>query len=276
MKKFYPLLLFLIVAAVAGLYGLDYYRDLRASQREQTAHLVARCVNQGLLSLFRLQANDWRERPEFHREQERKLEGAVAQLPQQLLDGHPFAEWQAAVRICDRLTQHSNLQHKTIFGPLGDFASPDMSNSRTLKNRDSLARRHRSINRLQVSAQAAARYLDDLRTDIQNQLNESELSQTSRELVAAGINSQVLDFYRPGKFSERQVNAYLERVERYYNLLAENPRGFTLRGGSLFFYDRVLRREVDNLNSAILQGEAAFYGNWTQIVERQQAAIGRI
>ena len=276
MKKFYPLLLLLVVAAVAGLYGLDYYRELRAHQREQAAHLVARCVNQGLLSLFSLQANDWRRRPDFQREQGRKLEETVAQLPQQLLDGEPFAEWQDAIHICDRLTRHSNLQHKTIFGPLGDFVSPVMSDSRTLKNRDSLARRHRTINHLQVSAQAAARYLDDLRADIQNQLNESGLSGKSRALVASEINTQVLDYYRLGKFSVRQVSAHLQRVERYYNLLADNPRAFTLRAGSLFFHDRALRRQVDNLNSAILQGEVEFLVNWSQIVERQQSGIGAI
>lgn len=274
MKKLYPLLAFLLVLAIAGLYGLDYYRKLREQQREQTSHLLASCVNQGLLSLFRLQANDWRAQPDFYREQERKLDKAVAQLPQQQLDGRPYAEWQEAIAICEKLTRHSKLQHETIFRPLGDFAAREMSDSRTLKNRDSLRRRQRTIDRLKVSAQAADRYLQDLRTDIHSQLAGSDLSPQSRDRALQEIDAQVLDFYRKGNFSRRQVDAHLQRVERFYRLLADNPRGYSLRTGSLYFHDGNLRREVDNLNSAILQGESQFFGNWKQIVQRQQLAAG--
>lgn len=272
MKKFLPLLVLLLVGAVAGLYGLNHYRELREQQREQTAQLLASCVNQGLLSLFSLQANDWRKQPDFYRQQAQKLDTAVAELPKKLLDGKPFAEWQLAVDICNRLTEHSNLQHRTIFRPLGDFASREMSD-RGLKDREALEHRRRTIDRLKTSARAADRYLEDLRTDIHNQLQSSGLSAASRELAQAEINAQVLDYYRRGSFSERQVDAHLERVERYYQLLADNPRGFTLRGGGLYFYDGTLRREIDNLNSAILQGEAAFFANWSQLVQRQQRRI---
>ncbi|MBB3063654.1 hypothetical protein [Microbulbifer rhizosphaerae] len=273
MKKYYPLLAFLLVIAIASLYGLDHYRELRERQREQTALLLARCVNQGILSLFKLQANDWRARPDFYREQEEKLDAAVAQLPQQLLEGSPFAEWQAAVEICGKLTRHSNLQHRTIFRPLGQFASREMFAPTALKDRRAQGQRRRVIGKLQVSAQAAERYLEDLRTDIRNQVNSGGLSPESREKVRSEIDAQVLDYYRRGNFSPRQVNAHLERVARYYQLLAENPRGYTLRGGSLYFYDKNLRRKIDDLNSAILQGEAEFYANWQQILQHQQVRI---
>lgn len=275
MKKIYPLLAFLLVAAIAALYGLNHYQELREKQREQTAHLLARCVNQGLLSLFKLQGNDWRERPDYYRQQAEKLDAAVAGLPQQLLDGEPFAEWQVAIDICNRLTRHSNLQHKTIFRPLGQFASPEMRDSRTFKSGKSLHWRLRTVNRLKVAAEAADRYLDDLRTDIRNQVGDSDLSAESRRRALAEIDAEVLDYYRDGHFSRKRVDAYLQRVERYFKLLAENPGGYTLRGGSLFFHDRALRREIDRLNSAIIQGEADFFANWTQIVERQQSGVGR-
>ncbi|WP_193163476.1 hypothetical protein [Microbulbifer hainanensis] len=273
MNKYYPLLAFLLVAIVAGLTGLDHYRTTRAHQREQTSQLLASCVNQGLLSLFQLQANDWRQRPDFYRPQSEKLASAVAALPQKVLEGEPFAEWQAALNICTQLTRHSNLQHRTIFRPLGDFGAPEMSGNRSLKDRRTMARRQRTLDRLRVAAQAAERYLDDLRTDIHNQLRVSALSPESRERALAEIHAQVLDYYRPGHFSRQKVDAHLQRVERYYQLLAENPRGYTLRGGSLYFYDRSLQREIEQLNSAILQGEAQFYGNWQQIVARQQYRV---
>lgn len=274
MKKLYPLLAFLLVVTIAGLYGLDYYRELREQQREQTAHLLASCVNRGLLSLFRLQANDWRVRPDLYRKEEQKLDEAVAQLPQQLLDGRPFAEWQEAVAICEKLTRHSNLQHDTIFRPLAEFAGRKMADSRTLKDRDALRRRQRAIGRLRVSAQAADRYLQDLRADIRNLVEGGNLSPQSRERALREIDGEVLDFYRKGNFSKRQVDAHLQRVERYYELLAKNPRGYSLRGGGLFFYDGDLRREIDNLNTAMLQGEGQFFGNWKQIVQRQQLPVG--
>ncbi|MFC4875123.1 hypothetical protein [Microbulbifer halophilus] len=273
MKKLYPLLAFLLVAAIAALYGLDHYREVQEKQREQTAHLLSRCVNQGLLSLFRLQANDWQERPEYYRRQAEKLEASIGQLPQQLLDGEPFVEWQSATEICDKLTRHSNLQHKTIFRPLGRFASAEMRDSRTFKSRGSLRRRLRTVNRLNVAAQAADRYLDDLRMDIHNQLEDSDLSGESRRRALAEIDSEVLDYYRDGNFSRKRVDAYLQRVERYFKLLAENPESYSLRGGSLFFHDRDLRREIDRLNNAIIQGEADFFGSWTQIVQRQQRKV---
>ncbi|MFC6633913.1 hypothetical protein [Microbulbifer taiwanensis] len=270
MKKLYPLLAFVLVIAIAALYGLNHYRELREHQRQQTAHLLASCVNQGLLSLFRLQANDWRAQPEFYREQERKLEESVAQLPQQLLDGEIFAEWQEAITICEKLTRHSNLQHGTIFRPLSDFAARDMTDARTLKDRGSLRRRQRIIGRLDVSAQAADHYMQDLRTDIKNLLNGGGLSLKSRERALQEINAEVLDYYRRGNFSKRQVDAHLRRVQKYYQVLADNPRGYSLRGGGLYFYDARLRREVENLNSAILQGDNQFFANWKQIVQRQQ------
>lgn len=272
MKKLYPLLLFLLVAVVAGLVELDHYREKRADQRAQVAQLLARCVNEGLLSLFQLQANDWRRHPDFYRQQQEKLNASVAALPGKILDGAPFTEWQRAIDVCETLTEHSELQHRTIFRPLGDVAAPSMSDTRTLKDRDALRHRQRTLARLRVATQAASRYLDDLHTDIRNQLGRSKLSPASRELALAEINRQVMDYYRPGHFSPQQVQAHLSRLERYYQLLAENPRGYTLRGGSLFFYDRSLQREIDKLNSAILQGDAAFFANWTQIVQRQQGA----
>lgn len=273
MKKIFPLLALALVGVVAGLYTLDYYRELREQQREQTAHLLARCVNQGLLTLFRLQANDWRARPDFYREQEQKLHQAIAQLPQQLLDGEAFEEWRESIVICEKLTRHSNVQHSTIFRPLAHFAGREMSDSRTLKDRDSLHRRQRNISRLKSSSEAAERYVQDLRADIANQLGGSRLSPQSRERALQQINAEVLDFYRQGNFSGRMVDAHLQRVERYYQLLADNPRGYSVRGGSLYFYDRNLQREVEDLYRAILQGEGLFYANWRQIVQRQQAPI---
>lgn len=270
MNKRYPLLAFLLLVGIAGLCGLDYYRDLREQQGEQTAHLLASCVNQGLLSLFRLQANDWRARPDFYRQEEEKLNRAVARLARQQLHGRPYAEWQTATEICDKLAGHSNLQHRTIFGPLGRFAARGVSDNRTLKDRDSLRHRQWAISRLGISAQAADRYLEDLHTDIRNQLSGSGLSQQSRDRALREIDKQVLDYYRKGNFSRRQVDAHLKRVERFYQLLADNPRGYSLRGGALVFRDENLRREVDGLNSAILQGENQLFDNWRQIVQRQQ------
>lgn len=267
MKKFLPLLAFLLVATIAGLYGLEYYRELRERQRAQVAHLLSRCVNQGLLSLFALQTNDWRARPDFFREQQQKLSAAAAELPEKLLEGRPFGEWQAAVEICEKLTRHSNLQHETIFRPLGRFGAREMSDIATVKSRAKLAWRSRNIYRLKVAAQAADRYLQDLRTDVQSLLSTSGLSTETHAQVQAQIDAEVLDHYRRGDFSLRRVDTYLERVEHYYRLLAENPRGFALRNGSLFFYDKKLRLQIDNLNSAILQGEADFYGNWRQLVQ---------
>ncbi|WP_323846094.1 hypothetical protein [Microbulbifer magnicolonia] len=276
MKKIYLLLAVALAVAITGLYGLNAYRESREQQREQTAHLLASCVNQGLLALFRLQANDWRARPDFYRAQEQKLAEAAAQLPQQLLEGRPFAEWQQASAICEQLTRHSNLQHATIFEPLAQFTAREMSDSRTLKNRDSLRRRQRVIDRLKNASQAAERYLLDLRADIQSQLNASGLSQPSRERALERIDAEVLDYYRRGNFSRRQVDAHLQRVERYYALLADNPRGYRLRNGTLIFHDGSLRREIDELGSAILQGENAFFANWQQIVQRQQQRIDEV
>lgn len=270
MKKLYPLLAFLLVVIVAGLYGLDHYRSLRERQREQVSQLLASCVNQGLLSLFQLQANDWRARPDYYREQESKLDAAVAELPGKILEGEVFAEWQSALDICQRLTRHSQLQHTTIFRPLAHFAEREMSDLRSLKKHESLRRRYRTIDRLKISAQAADRYLQDLRVDIDSLLENSSLSPASSERSLREIQAQVLDYYRKGNFSRRQVEAHLQRVSSYYRLLADNPRGYSLRGGSLFFHDADLRREVEGLNSAILQGEAQFFGNWKQIVQRQQ------
>ncbi|SHF33722.1 hypothetical protein SAMN04487965_1972 [Microbulbifer donghaiensis] len=273
MKKIYLLLAFLLVAAVAGLFALQHYRELREQQRDQTAHFLARCVNQGLLTLFRLQANDWRARPDFYGEQEQLLEQTVAQLPGQLLEGDTFEEWREGIAICERLTRHSNVQHATIFRPLAEFAGREVSDSRKLKERKSLRWRQRTINRLKNSAAAAESYLQDLRADVETQLSGSSLSPLSRERALQQIDAEVLDYYRPGNFSRRQVDVHLQRVERYYELLADNPRGYSVRGGSLFFYDRKLQREVDELYRAILQGEGHFYGNWRQIVQRQQAPI---
>ncbi|WP_346838311.1 hypothetical protein [Microbulbifer sp. SAOS-129_SWC] len=273
MKKRFPLLALLLLVAIVGLFALDHYRKERAQQREQTAGLLASCVNQGLLSLFRLQANDWRRRPDFLAQQQRKLEDAVAALPEKILAGQPFAEWQNAVAVCKKLTRHSVVQHGTIFRALDDLAAPAMTDSRTYKDPGALKRRLRTLNRLRNSAKAAGRYLDDLRTDVRTQLQRSDLSAASREQALAEINRQVLEHYRPGHFSVQQVDSYLARLESYYRLLAQHPRGFSLRGGSLYFHDIALRRQIEQLNSAILQGDAAFYANWSQIVARQQGGF---
>ncbi|MFC4875137.1 hypothetical protein [Microbulbifer halophilus] len=105
-------------------------------------------------------------------------------------------------------------------------------------------------------------------------MEDSDLSGESRRRALAEIDSEVLDYYRDGNFSRKRVDAYLQRVERYFKLLAENPESYSLRGGSLFFHDRDLRREIDRLNNAIIQGEADFFGSWTQIVQRQQNRAG--
>ena len=271
MKKSIPLLAILALLLFAGLYSLNHWSEVREQQRQQVAHMLARCVNEGLLSLFRLQANDWRRNPDYYREQGERLERRAGELPEKLLEGKPFGEWREAARLCGVLTAHSNNQHRIIFQPLGRFASYDVTDPRLFNGARGLKRRERTISRMRTSAQAANTYLQDLRTDIRRQVSASGLDSKTVRSVEAALNSEVLDNYRQGNFSVPLVSAHLERVEQYLRLLAENPRGFTVRGGGLFFYDRELRRQVEQLNRAIMQGESAFLANWTQIVQHQQA-----
>ena len=271
MKKSIPLLAALVLLIVVGLYSLNHWREVREQQRQQVAHMLARCVNEGLLSLFRLQANDWRSNPDYYREQGAELERRADALSQKLLEGEPFEEWREATRLCGVLTAHSNNQHRIIFQPLGRFASLDMTDPRIFNGARALKQRKRIIGRMRTAAQAAHTYLEDLRTDIHRQVSTGSLDSETVRAVEAAINSEVLDNYREGNFSVPQVSAHLERVDEYFRLLAENPRGLTVRGGGLFFYDGELRRKVEQLNRAIMLGGATFLANWTQIVQHQQA-----
>lgn len=270
MKKSITLGAILALFIVAGVSGLNHWREVREQQREQVAHLLARCVNEGLLSLFRLQANDWRKRPDYYREQAEDLVRKTDALPGSLLEGDVFDEWREAVRLCGVLTLHSNKQHQLIFQPLGRFASYDMTDPRLVSGSRGLKRHKRILSHMRTAAQVADSYLRDLRTDISRQVSGGSLNKETVRATETAINNEVLDNYRRGSFSVPQISAHLERVEQYSRLLAENPRGFTVRGGGLFFYDANLRREVERLNRAIMQGETAFLANWRQIVTYQQ------
>ncbi|QFT53000.1 hypothetical protein [Microbulbifer sp. THAF38] len=270
MKKVLAAIAVLAITIVVGLYGLNNYRKTQKQQLEMTSHLLASCVNQGILSLFQLQANDWRKNPEFYLQQQRALNEAVEALPQKILDGKPFKEWKYAVDICDKLTRNSNLQHITIFRPLTDLASFEMSDAATFKNRKSLRKRKKTIGALRESAQAADRYLKDLRSDINTQVQTYGFSAEEKAFIQKQINTEILDYYQQGNFSLNSVNVYLERLSTFYKLMAENPKAYTVRSGSLYFYNPELRGKVEGLNRVILQGENAFFANYTQILVRKQ------
>ncbi|WP_371837265.1 hypothetical protein [Microbulbifer epialgicus] len=270
------MLVVLLAMIATGLYGLNHYREVKKHQQEQIAHFLASCVNQGILSLFRLQANDWKKHPGFYREQQQALRADIVALPQKTLDGKPFHSWKYAVEICDKLTRNSNLQHITIFRPLGELASIEMSDPRTFKKREALRKRKKIIVALQESARAADRYLRDLQSDLNTQLQTYRFSSEDKAIILGKINSEVLEFYQKGKFSLKSVEIYLERLSSFYRLMAENPRGYTVRNGSLYFYDRKLRSQVEALNRAILQGEGAFFANYTQIVVGKQITVPAI
>ncbi|WP_143729902.1 hypothetical protein [Microbulbifer sp. GL-2] len=273
MKKIYLLFFVLLVIIFASLYGLNHYREIKRHQQEQSAHLLASCVNQGILSLFRLQANDWRKHPNYYLDQQRELNEKIAALPKKILEGPSFNSWEYALDICEKLTRNTNLQHITIFRPLGELASAEMSDSRTFKQKASLRKRKKIIGALKESAHAADRYLRDLHNDINIKLRAYRFPDEERELIWNQINSEVLEFYQKGNFSLKNSEVYLERVSGFYRLMAENPRGYTVRNGSLYFYDPKLRSEIENLNRAILQGEGEFFANYSQIVARKQIPV---
>ncbi|WP_444943265.1 hypothetical protein ACJJIK_15455 [Microbulbifer sp. ZKSA006] len=231
---------------------------------------MASCVNQGILTLFRLQANDWKAHPKYYHEEERRLGLAVKALPDQILEGESFARWQQAIAICEKLTRNSNLQHVTIFRPLGDFSAAEISNIYTLKDRGALRQREKVIHALYDSAQAADRYMQDLRRDINTQMRAYHFSEDERELVFQAISAQVLDNYQQGSFSKKQADTYLERVSLFYKTMAENPNSYSVRSGSLFFYNQKLKNKVEGLYSAVMHGERPFYANFKQILVQKQ------
>ncbi|TLM75700.1 hypothetical protein ACONUD_15950 [Microbulbifer harenosus] len=267
MKKLYPLIALAIVVVIAGLYGLEHYRKVREQQQAQAAYLITRCVNQGLLSLFSLQANDWESNPGQLNEEEERLKQRVTALPDTVGIQKPFADWQGALDVCDRLTVNSNRQHRTIFRPLTEMAKKDIWRLDTAKSEQFQERRIKAIYRTRIAAEAADRYLDDLRADVKRLLDTNRISPEARALTDQQLQKAIFDKYRKGQFSKQRVLQYLERQESFYQLLTDNPKGFTLRGGSLFFYNKNLHRQADDLNRALLQGEVDFFSNWRLIVQ---------
>ncbi|WP_237059873.1 hypothetical protein [Microbulbifer sediminum] len=259
-----------MLAGIIAFNVIGHYREVREEHRQQTAQLLSRCVNESLLSLFRLQVNDWRRKPAFYLQEAERLRENVAALPQQLGNIENYPEWHAAIAICEKFTEHSNNQHRTIFRPLGGFAELPVGDNRLLGNRRAMRVLRRNLASLEVAARAADRYLADMQRDIAQLAGDSGLSADMQRLAEEQINTEVLDYYRGGNFSLKQVLAHIERVRSYYELLADNPRGWSLRAGGLFFYDRGLRSEVDQLNNAVFQGEGEFYANWKQVLQRQQ------
>ncbi|WP_226663929.1 hypothetical protein [Microbulbifer aggregans] len=268
MKKLYPLIALIIVLAIAGIKGFDYYKKQRAEQRAQVSYFLSRCVNQSLLSLYQLQANDWKNNPDFHREEAERLQEKISLLPAQVLDGKPFSEWQAAVEVCDRITENSNRQHRTIFAPVAYLAKTRLWEMERLTDTRTLERRKKAIYRVQVSAQAADSYLKDFQSDVTGLLNNSLLSDETRMAAETEIQQTVFSGYRHGNFSRKEVERYLDRQQYFYQFLVDNSKKFTLRGGSLYFYDKKMHREVDDLNRAILTSEVDFYNQWRQVVMR--------
>ncbi|WP_299598042.1 hypothetical protein [uncultured Microbulbifer sp.] len=268
MKKIYPLIALAIVLTIAAFYGLEHYREVRALQQTHTAHLITRCVNQGLLSLFTLQANDWAENPGQLNAEEKRLKQRVATLPNAVYDGKPFSDWQGALEVCDRLTVNSNRQHKTIFRPLTEMAKKEMWSLQTAKSEQFQERRKKAIYRTKVAAEAADRYLDDLSADVNRLLDVSRISPEAQALTQQQLQENIFKKYHRGRFSKRRVLQYLERQKEFYQLLTDNPKGFTLRGGSLYFYNKKMHRRADDLNRSLLQGEVDFFSNWRQIVEQ--------
>lgn len=257
----------LLLGAVAASYFYAHHRELTEDRRQQTANLLARCVNESLLSLFRLQANDWRRRPEFYRREAARFRESAAALPARLLEGEVFPEWRMAVAICEDFTAQTNTRHRGMFEPLGAFAALPVGDNRLLADRRAHRQLGRTAQSLQVGARAASRYSGDLRQGFAQLVSASGLSAQTQLVVERAVNTGVLDRYRSGHYALARVEAHLQRVQRYYRLLAENPRGWSLRAGSLYFHNRSLRREVEPLNSAILQGEGEFFASWAQVME---------
>ena len=268
MKKLYPLIALAIVLVIAGFYGLDHYRKLRAQQQAQTAHLITRCVNQGLLSLFTLQGNVWSKKPELLGDEEQRLSQRVSALSEAVLNGKPYADWQGALEVCDRLTVNTNRQHRTIFRPLTQMAKKEMWSLKNAKSEQYQERRKKAIYRTKIAAEAADRYLSDLQADIKRLLDISGLSLEARALTDQQLQTSIFNVYRKGRFNKQRVLQYLDQQETFYQLLADNPKGFTLRGGSLYFYNKNLHRKVDDLNRTLLQGEVDFFANWHQILQQ--------
>lgn len=273
MKKIFSTLVVFIAIAVIGLYGLDRHRKNTERQREQVSYLLSNCVNQGILTLFRLQANDWKTHPDYYIEEENRLGAAVKALPDQILKGESFENWRHAIKICDKLTRNSNLQHVTIFRPLGDFSAKEISNIYTLKDRGALRKREKIIHALHESAQAAARYMKDLQRDINTQLKAYRFSDKDRQLILQAISSQNLDNYQQGSFSKKQADTYLERVSLFYKTMAENPKSYNVRNGSLYFYNQELKQKVEGLYNSVVQGEGPFYANFKQILVQKQVQV---
>ncbi|WOX03938.1 hypothetical protein [Microbulbifer pacificus] len=267
MKKLYPLIALTIVLVIAGFYGLDHYRKMREQQQAQTAYLISRCVNQGLLSLFALQANDWESNPGQLDIEEKRLKQRVAALPETVGVEKPFTDWQGALEVCEQLTLNSNRQHRTIFRPLTEMAKKEIWSLQTAKSEQFQERRKRAIYRTKIAAEAADRYLDDLQADVKSLLDVSRISAEARALTDQQLQESIFAKYRKGQFSKSRVLQYLERQKTFYQLLTDNPKGFTLRGGSLYFYNKNLHRQADDLNRALLQGEVDFFSNWRLIVQ---------
>ncbi|MEW5249428.1 hypothetical protein [Microbulbifer discodermiae] len=258
---------------IVGLATRQYWQDAQQERRQQVAHLLSRCVNAGLLSLFNLQANNWQRRPAFYRAESARLLRDTTALPSKALRGRHFPEWREAVRLCERLTLNSNTQHTTIFAPLGDFAAADLRAAHLLGSPQALSNAKHITERLYTAAEAADNYLLHLRADIRDKIATSSLSPGTQQLVESTINTEALDNYRSGNFSTTQVRAQIRRVQAYLQLLTDNPRGYTIRNGGLYFHDSQLQLRVDRLNKAIIQGQGPFMANWTQIVQYQQMAV---
>ncbi|SDK43903.1 hypothetical protein [Microbulbifer yueqingensis] len=259
----------LLLGVFTALFFYERYSEQNEQRRQQTATLLSRCVNESLLSLFRLQANDWRRQSGFYPVEAQRLSENAAALPGRLLEGESFPEWQVAVDICEEFTDHSNAQHRIIFNTLGKFAALPVGDNRLLDDGRARRQLRRRAGSLEVGARAADRYLADLKRDFAQLVSSSGLSAATKLQVEHEVNAEVLDHYRKGHYSLSGVLAHLERVKAYYSLLVDNPRGWTLRTGSLYFHDRALRREVEQLNSAVLQGEGEFFANWAQVMESQ-------
>ncbi|GAB2515678.1 hypothetical protein [Microbulbifer agarilyticus] len=266
MKKLLLLVAVAISLGIASLYWLDHQRQVREQQQEMTAHLITRCVNQGLLSLFVLQNNDWAQQPKLLDTETRRLKQQTRALPDAILVGEPFADWQAALDVCDRLTENSNRQHKTIFRPLADMAKKDIWALDTAKSEPFQERRKKAIYRSKTAAEAADQYMQELEIDVKHWLDVSRISPETRALADQQLREFIFQKYRKGRFSKPRVLQYLERQEAFYQLLTDNTRGFTLRGGSLFFYNKALHRKVDDLNRSLMHGEPDFFANWRLIV----------
>ncbi|KUJ83065.1 hypothetical protein AWR36_011045 [Microbulbifer flavimaris] len=273
MKKTIPLFAVLGGLLICASLVWGEWQRRQQMDRQQAAHLLSSCVNQGLLSLFRLQRNDWGTKPDFHRQEEISLQVAVAELPEKILDTEPGRRAVEAEQLCASMTENSIRQHGTIYGPLGDLAQDGVLDPASLTERKASKRQQRKIRRLRVSAQAADRYLEDLRVDLSAKLAASALDSKTRQLVEMEIQREVLDYYQPGNFSRDSIEHYLSRREKLIQLLADNPDGYSIRSGALYFHNAGLRRRVDSLYRALLQGHGKFLANWKQVVRHQQRPL---